>query len=630
MQRCRFCGQLNDDITDQCIYCGEDLYIEVDHSDDLSERELNRQYAAKIAEQLLEDERRKQQQKQPNLFDDLDDFAKELLSMEDGVSFEDDGGVLDDEYPTDDDVGYVDEKASAPKHGRRVEGGRNPKKMARDVYHDDEFDDIYEEDRIKKPMAKHNITSQRKTSQNSRSSNNYYERDVENTRGSAQRRSSNDIYPDHNDDIYPDHNDEFSDEPDMLYAEYKEAKRRQKLRNKAETNDIYSESTPQQDVDDALFEEENEIYIEGSEEDISVDHSSDDDYIYQRDSDEYITDNEFIEDEEFITDDQTSDITIDDNSNIMSDEQIMHRQDVDEAEANLKCKIKRNKHLEDSLGIDISNVELILKDTTGPFNIFGNVTLKRSAKPKNAVKITIKCFNRNKNVLCEDSSILPVDHLREFNEFDITFSDVKICDIYIMIIVPELISITPGDVRGHLKANKLKSQSKDDVIKDNIKSQQDNGSVKSKDDRLKASSPVESKTRNGGRQSKSKRSIKDRLFNNGSGATKSSGGASGIYLEQMKDIERKIGMSIDNTSVLIKSSDRLEVVGEIHIENPEKCRDIKIATTCYDEDNHIIDTRSSVINTKLFLGFDTLHVVVSDVVVDDIKRIRLYPTFFDG
>lgn len=99
-----------------------------------------------------------------------------------------------------------------------------------------------------------------------------------------------------------------------------------------------------------------------------------------------------------------------------------------------------------------------------------------------------------------------------------------------------------------------------------------------------------------------------------------------IFIEQLVDIERKIGMTLTNTSVLIKSEKSIEIVGEIKIENPDKYHNIKIAATCYDKNNKIIGTESTKINTKLFLGFDTLSLNIENINVNNIQRIRLYPT----
>ena len=64
-----------------------------------------------------------------------------------------------------------------------------------------------------------------------------------------------------------------------------------------------------------------------------------------------------------------------------------------------------------------------------------------------------------------------------------------------------------------------------------------------------------------------------------------------------------------------------------YIKSPDKYNDIKIAATCYDKNNKIIATESTHINTKLYLGFDTLCLKLKDVDVCRVERIRLYPTF---
>jgi hypothetical protein len=99
-----------------------------------------------------------------------------------------------------------------------------------------------------------------------------------------------------------------------------------------------------------------------------------------------------------------------------------------------------------------------------------------------------------------------------------------------------------------------------------------------------------------------------------------------IFIEQLPDIERKIGMTITNTSVLIKSETQIEIVGEIRIQNPDKYNNIKITATCYDDNNNIIGTENTKINTKLFLGFDTLCLIIDQIDINELQRIKLYPT----
>ena len=99
-----------------------------------------------------------------------------------------------------------------------------------------------------------------------------------------------------------------------------------------------------------------------------------------------------------------------------------------------------------------------------------------------------------------------------------------------------------------------------------------------------------------------------------------------IYIEQREDIEHRIGMKITNTSVLVRPDNLIEIVGEIYIKNPDKYDLINIVATCYDHENNILATESKQINTKLYLGFDTLSLKLDYVDVDNIERILLYPT----
>ena len=99
MQRCPYCGQLNDDFEEQCIYCGELLYIAVEHEDNKYNRERDNddshRYADRIAQELIDDERRRQEKLKHQRndlvkdIDDLDDFAKELLRPENNTNITD-------------------------------------------------------------------------------------------------------------------------------------------------------------------------------------------------------------------------------------------------------------------------------------------------------------------------------------------------------------------------------------------------------------------------------------------------------------------------------------------------------------------------------------------------------------
>lgn len=475
MQRCQYCGQLNDDITDECIYCGEPLYIEVEHDDALSQDELSRQYAAKIAQELLEDERRKQKRKQPNLFDDLDDFAKELLKPEDKIV-----------YDKEDENIFLGEDESQFRQSTRVDEPRYVDEE--DVYYDvDTDDDIYAEDRV--------IDEPRHI-----------------------------FFEDEDEDIIVDHENENTHE---------------------NLDDDFYPHTKDIPEDEDVFDEDDKDFIDES-----------------------------------IEDAEDSGITPEQEEQLKKIEEI------------LKHRIKRNRKLEESVGINIENITLIVETNHGPINILGNVRLRKPTD-KSAVKITFKCYDKNKKQIFSKSTTLLIRNLKDFNEFNVSLPLNN--QTAIIIIVPELIDVKID-----------KSQvTKDDIVK-----------KQKQEEEIKKEKPKKSTLKDKiiPQRKKQDPETEGRLENN-------------IFLEQIKDIERKIGMNIDNTSILIKSDEKLEIVGEIHIKNPEKCRDIKIATTCYDKNNKIIATGSMRINTKLFLGFDTLHVVIDDIKVSDIKRIRLYPTF---
>ncbi|WP_304125809.1 hypothetical protein [Methanosphaera cuniculi] len=528
MQRCRYCGQLNDDDVDQCIYCGEPLFIQVDHSNDLPRSEISHQYAVKVAQEILEEERRKQQQKQPNLFDELDDFAKELLTPEDSSSFNDNKNEDDNIFFTDDDYEKIRQQRSS-----------------NDIYPDAQYED-----------------------------NNIY---------TPQQRSDDEMSNLY--DPYEQFMDEDEDEENYV--------------------DVYE-----------VEEDPRHIIFEDEDEDITVEHDALDEL-----------ENSYYDDEEiqqypqdFLYEEEIQDDIIDEDNNI---DESVDLEKLELIEDTLKSKIKRNKKLENHYGINIKDITLDLDNLTGPFHITGNVSVNKRTN-KNAVKITVKCFNKDKKQIDEDSSIIAIRGLNHI--FNVTLKP-NLDNVAIIIIVPELINVnqkqlkqikedkpikTPKPVKSpettnirEPKKRPIKQPTKDDIKKEYQK-QKDNKDTKKESFKDKLIPH---------RKNKKKQSqyTDEKLVNN-------------IYLEQIKGIERKIGMNIDNTSILIKN-DKVEVVGEIHIKNPEKCQEIKIATTCYDKDNKIIATDTLKINTKMFLGFDTLHIVIDDVDINKIKRIRLYPTF---
>ena len=214
------------------------------------------------------------------------------------------------------------------------------------------------------------------------------------------------------------------------------------------------------------------------------------------------------------------------------------------------------------MGLIIRNIDIILDDVDGPLLIMGDITTDDKLDNK-SVQLSAISYDENKKIISKNDTIVKVDH-GNYENFTISL-DVKIDRTDIVIILPEMIRYDDDTTTNEMSEIK----------------------------------PEEYK--------------KPATGNN-------------IFIEQLSDIERKIGMTISNTSVLVKSDNNIEIVGEIRIENPDKYHDIKIAATCYDFNNSIIGTESTKINTKLFLGFDTLSIKINNINVNEIQRIRLYPT----
>lgn len=235
-----------------------------------------------------------------------------------------------------------------------------------------------------------------------------------------------------------------------------------------------------------------------------------------------------------------------------------------ELEKQLIRKLRRNKKLEAGMGLLIRNIEVILDDFNGPLEIIGEITTNDKLDNK-SVQLSAISFDENQHQLTKNESIINVDH-GNFKNFEITLN-IDIDKTQLIILLPEMIQYDEEDNREIIE----------DIPEDD-----------------------------------EKYVINDEVNN--------------IFIEQLTDIERKIGMTISNTAVLIKSEHNIEVVGEIHIKNPDKYRNIKIAATCYDANNRIIGTSNTQINTKLFLGFDTLSLKIDNINVAQIQRIKLYPT----
>lgn len=447
MQRCPYCGQLNDDFEERCAYCGELLYIQVEHDDNLSDdkdNDINHIYAAKIAQELIDDEKKRQEKLKNqradlnsiDKLDDLDDFARELLSPE----------------PTIDDVSEEEDMDIYYRDNKSVQ---------------EPDDAVFDDD----------LTYQNnKTGQKNKSF-----RHEPSFRGDYGYLNNNITYT--KDTTYP-------------------------------------EETPA-----PLIEETHEEKIENEPDEINTD--------------------DFISDE-----------------------------DLGNIEDNLKKKIRRNKKLENKLGLTFHDIDLSVFDINDSVLITGKVSINKNLGDK-SLQLSVVCFDNDNKEINRSNTIISVDKLFTYVDFKISLK-IDINRTNILIMLPEIVDKKPQKVTK--QPEKINKNSK----------------------KIKKSNPT----------------INKEVHPENS-----------IFIEQMRDIEHKIGIKIDNTSILIKSPNTLDIVGEIYIKDPDKYDKLKIAATCYDENNKIIATNAEYINTKLYLGFDTLNVKISDVDVKKVIRVRLYPTF---
>lgn len=245
------------------------------------------------------------------------------------------------------------------------------------------------------------------------------------------------------------------------------------------------------------------------------------------------------------------------------------KEDLISVESSLKRKLKRNKKLETRIGLSFKNIALVLNDINGPVEVLGNVSTNTLFE-NHCLQLSIICYDNNHNEIDRNSTILIMNSLKTYYDFSIKVNP-NIRNTAILILMPEILDNIPTNASANNESKPMR--------------------------------PSKNKNR------KQKRSSGDSIF-----------------IEHMRDIEHRIGMNIDNTSVLIKSEKSLEIVGEISIKHPDKYDNIKIVATCYDSNNKIIATENTHINTKVFLGFDTLSIKFNNVVIKDIERIRLYPT----
>ena len=315
-----------------------------------------------------------------------------------------------------------------------------------------------------------------------------------------------------------------------------------------------------------------------SDESVSIS-DNDDSYYFEEDNNDTITNESFNDTNMFeeTLADITTDFTEDNEDTYFEyeteDVPEVHektREKLIEIESKLKKKIKRNKKLETRLGLSFKNIALVINNINGPIEVLGSVSTN-TVYNNHCLKLSVICYDNDFKEIERNSTLIIMNSLKRYYDFNLILKP-DISKTSILILLPEIVDKLPDAIN---EVDKKNTQAK---------------------------------------KIDSRKSVAVETSNS-------------IFIEQMKNIEHRIGMNITNTSVLIKSNSYLEVVGEIYIKSPDKYNDIKIAATCYDKNNKIIATESTHINTKLYLGFDTLCLKLKDVDVCRVERIRLYPTF---
>lgn len=340
-----------------------------------------------------------------------------------------------------------------------------------------------------------------------------------------------------------------------------------------------------------------------SDESVSIS-DNDDSYYFEEDNNDTITNESFNDTNMF--EETLADITTDfteDNENTYfeyetEDVPEVHektREKLIEIESKLKKKIKRNKKLETRLGLSFKNIALVINNINGPIEVLGSVSTN-TVYNNHCLKLSVICYDNDFKEIERNSTLIIMNSLKRYYDFNLILKP-DISKTSILILLPEIVDKLPDAINEVDKKN-TQNISKNKNISRNLQ--------KPKNKQVKKNTQA--------KKIDSRKSVAVETSNS-------------IFIEQMKNIEHRIGMNITNTSVLIKSNSYLEVVGEIYIKSPDKYNDIKIAATCYDKNNKIIATESTHINTKLYLGFDTLCLKLKDVDVCRVERIRLYPTF---
>ena len=272
--------------------------------------------------------------------------------------------------------------------------------------------------------------------------------------------------------------------------------------------------------------------------------------LYHEEEEEFIYPEEEDEEDRYLFDEK-----------IQAKENVTKKRHIIELEYELKKKIKRNKKLEQSFGIELKDIDIDITSITQPIDILGSYRLSPN-RGFRQISLSVICYDLLKNKIARNNIILRASATGQFRNFKITINP-NIHKTAMIILLPEEI---------------IETEDNEEITVDKTPSNTGN------------------------------------LPKNN------------IFIEQMRDIERKIGMKISNTAIIIKARDRFEIVGEIYLKSPDKYETIKITATCYDKNNNILATESTRLNTKLFLGFDTLKLKVDEVDVSKVEHVKLYPT----
>jgi hypothetical protein len=151
MQRCEKCGQINNNYEERCIYCGEFLYIAVDHDDNQYHQQPSRKRTVRddFTDEIIEE------------LSNTNNEATEFLDIEDNPftrtiednSYHEDTSYVNDDYIDDSfiNAGDRDFRDFEVNEGHDIFEEDN---IQEDIYPDDTFE---EDDRQVKPPKKQHI-----------------------------------------------------------------------------------------------------------------------------------------------------------------------------------------------------------------------------------------------------------------------------------------------------------------------------------------------------------------------------------------------------------------------------------------------------------------------------------------